>query len=85
MKKIIKALFDSSRLELVNNWLHLIMNNFGSILFIGSIFKHGISINFSTRNNKFDLDDNFNIYDLNTYSGEYHVIKDGAEDQPTPR
>ncbi|MBA4739786.1 MAG: phosphotransferase [Burkholderiales bacterium] len=25
MKKIIKALFDSSRLELVNNWLHLIL------------------------------------------------------------
>ena len=25
----------------------LIMNNFGSILFIGSIFKHGISIDFS--------------------------------------
>lgn len=41
-----------------------------------------ISINFSTRTNKFDLEDNFNIYNLNTYSGEYHVVKDGSEDQP---
>ena len=41
-----------------------------------------ISVNFSTRNSKFDLKDNFNIYNLNTYTGEYHVIKDGAEDQP---
>lgn len=41
-----------------------------------------ISINFSTRNHKFDLKDNFNIYNLNTYTGEYHVIKDGSEDQP---
>ena len=41
-----------------------------------------ISVNFSTRTNKFNLDDNFNIYYLNTDSGEYNVIKDGAEDQP---
>ena len=41
-----------------------------------------ISINFATRTNKFNLEDNFNIYNLNTYSGEYHVIKDGFEDQP---
>ena len=41
-----------------------------------------ISINFSTRTNKFNLDDNFNIYNLNTYSGTYTVIKDGIEDQP---
>ena len=41
-----------------------------------------ISINMSTRNNNFNLNDNFNIYDLNVYSGEYRVIKDGSEDQP---
>jgi len=41
-----------------------------------------ISINFSTRTNKFKLDDNFNIYNLNTYSGTYTLIKDGIEDQP---
>lgn len=41
-----------------------------------------ISINLSTRNANFDIDTNFNIYDLNTYSGEYHIIKDGSEDQP---
>ena len=41
-----------------------------------------ISVNFSTRTNKFNLDDNFNIYYLNTNSGEYNVIKNGSEDQP---
>ena len=41
-----------------------------------------ISINMSTRNNNFNLDDNFNIYDLNIYSGEYRILKDGSEDQP---
>ena len=41
-----------------------------------------ISVNFSTRTNKFDIKDNFNIYDLNVHSGEYRVIKDGSEDQP---
>ena len=41
-----------------------------------------ISVNFSTRTNQFDINDNFNIYDLNVHSGEYRVIKDGSEDQP---
>jgi len=41
-----------------------------------------ISVNFATRTDKFDIKDNFNIYDLNIYSGEYRVIKDGSEDQP---
>ena len=41
-----------------------------------------ISINFSTRTKKFDLNDNFNVYDLNIFSGEYRIIKDGYEDQP---
>ena len=41
-----------------------------------------ISINFATRTNKFNLDDNFNIYNLDTNTGNYHVIKNGVEDQP---
>lgn len=41
-----------------------------------------ISINFATRTDKFNLDDNFNIYTLNTKTGEYDVLKDGSEDQP---
>ena len=41
-----------------------------------------ISINFSTRTRQFDLSNNFNVYNLNTYSGNYSVIKDGSEDQP---
>ena len=42
-----------------------------------------ISLNFSTRNKKlFNLEDNFNVYNLNTNSGEYFVIKEGSEDQP---
>ena len=41
-----------------------------------------ISINFSTRTNKFNLDDNFNIYNLNIYTGEHHILKEGSEDQP---
>lgn len=41
-----------------------------------------ISINFATRTSKFDLADNFNIYDLDTNTGEYKVIRNGALDQP---
>lgn len=41
-----------------------------------------ISINFSTRTKDFDLNNNFNIYDLNVYSGEYRLIRDGSDDQP---
>ena len=41
-----------------------------------------ISINISTRTDDFDLKDNFNIYDLDTNTGEYNVIKKGIEDQP---
>ena len=41
-----------------------------------------ISLNFSTRTKKFDINNNFNIYDLNKYSGEYRLLKDGADDQP---
>ena len=41
-----------------------------------------VSINFATRNNNFDLKDNFNIYDLNKTTGETKLLKDGIEDQP---
>ena len=42
-----------------------------------------ISINLSTRTSKFDLANNFNIYDLDTTTGAYKVIRDGASlDKP---
>lgn len=41
-----------------------------------------ISINFSTRTRKFKLEDNFNIYDLCTTTGDYRLLRDGSEDQP---
>jgi len=44
-----------------------------------------ISINFATRHPEFDLKDNFNIYDLDTNTGEYNIIKDGYQDQPDLR
>ena len=41
-----------------------------------------ISVNFATRTEKFDLADNFNIYNLCTNTGDYHLLRDGSEDQP---
>jgi len=41
-----------------------------------------ISVNFATRYPKFDLKDNFNIYDLNMETGEYRLLKQGEKDQP---
>ena len=41
-----------------------------------------ISINFATRTKKFDIKDNFNIYDLNIDTAEYELLKDGFDDQP---
>ena len=41
-----------------------------------------ISLNFATRTNKFDINNNFNIYDLDRKNGMYHVLKEGEEDQP---
>lgn len=41
-----------------------------------------ISINFATRNSKFSLQDNFNVYNLNTDTGKYTVLKEGSDDQP---
>jgi hypothetical protein len=39
------------------------------------------SINFAIRTSDFDIKDNFNIYDLNTETGEYHMIREGFKDQ----
>lgn len=39
------------------------------------------SINFASHCEGFDLNTNFNIYDLNTNTGEYRVIRKGSEDQ----
>lgn len=41
-----------------------------------------ISVNFATRTKKFDLKDNFNIYNLCTATGDYHLLRDGSDDQP---
>ena len=41
-----------------------------------------ISVNFSTRTKNFNIEDNFNIYSLNTSTGEYITLKEGKEDQP---
>ena len=41
-----------------------------------------ISVNFSTRNKSFNINDNFNIYALDTYSGESFILKEGIDDQP---
>lgn len=39
------------------------------------------SINFAQRTDGFDIKDNFSIYDLNTETGEYKVIREGHKDQ----
>lgn len=39
------------------------------------------SINFAQRTEGFDIKDNFNIYDLNTETGEYVVLREGHKDQ----
>lgn len=41
-----------------------------------------ISQNFAVRDDKFDLDTEFNIYKLNTKTGEYSVARFWKEDQP---
>jgi hypothetical protein len=39
------------------------------------------SVNFAAHYDGFDLDTNFNIYDLNPETGEYKVLRIGKEDQ----
>jgi len=40
-----------------------------------------ITINLATRYNPFDIRTNFNIYDLDTKTGEFSVFRQGFEDQ----
>lgn len=39
------------------------------------------SINFATHYEGYNIKDNFNIYDLNTETGEYKIIREGFRDQ----
>ena len=39
------------------------------------------SLNFAVRHEGFDIKTNFNIYDVNTQTGAYHVIREGHLDQ----
>lgn len=41
-----------------------------------------ISVNFATRYEGYNIKQNFNIYDLDTTTGKYRLIKDGYKDQP---
>lgn len=43
--------------------------------------KGSASINFAQRTSDFDIKHNFNIYDLNTDTGEYRLLRDGFKDQ----
>ncbi len=40
-----------------------------------------MSLNFAVHSEGFDIKTNFNIYDLNTVSGEYKIIREGFKDQ----
>ncbi len=44
--------------------------------------KGSASVNFAVHTPGFDLKTNFNIYDLNTATGDYRVIRAGHLDQP---
>jgi hypothetical protein len=49
---------------------------------IRSDFKTGsASLNFAVHYEGFDIDTNFNIYDVNTETGEFSVLRQGKEDQ----
>jgi len=39
------------------------------------------SVNLATHYPEFDIDTNFNIYDLDVATGEFHVLRKGADDQ----
>jgi len=43
--------------------------------------KGSASINFAVRTEDFDIKTNFNIYDVNTETGEYKTIREGHLDQ----
>lgn len=41
-----------------------------------------ISVNFSTRTKGFNLENNFNVYDLDVETGQSRLIREGIDDQP---
>ena len=41
-----------------------------------------VSMNFARHFEGFNIDDNFNIYDLNTETGKFEVLREGHLDQP---
>ncbi len=41
-----------------------------------------LSTNYASRHGDFDIDTNFNIYDLDTETGKYQTVRLGALDQP---
>ena len=41
-----------------------------------------VSMNFAVRNDTFDIDTEFNIYDVDTTTGAYEVVRLGKLDQP---
>jgi predicted dehydrogenase len=43
--------------------------------------KGSASLNFAVRGKEFDIETNFNIYDLDTNTGEYKVLREGHLDQ----
>jgi hypothetical protein len=43
--------------------------------------KGSASLNFAVRGKEFDIKTNFNIYDLDTNTGEYKVLREGHLDQ----
>tara|TARA_B100000989_G_scaffold220428_1_gene168257 strand:+ start:58 stop:588 length:531 start_codon:yes stop_codon:yes gene_type:complete len=44
-----------------------------------------ISLNFATRKPGFDMNDNFNIYNLDVTTGNHLLLRDGKDDQPDLR
>ena len=49
---------------------------------IKSDIKGSASVNFAVHYDGFDIRTNFNIYDLNTETGDYKIIRQGYLDQP---
>lgn len=48
---------------------------------VNSAEEGSYSLNFAVRNADFDVDSEFNIYDVNTETGEYKMIREGRLDQ----
>lgn len=47
--------------------------------------KGSISVNFATRKPGFDIDTNFDVYNLDVETGEHVVVRSGKDDQPDHR